>query len=409
MRTPRVTFHRHQAKGFRGECANTYAFTRRIFRAATNATPSRASHVPYLEESTLNATAEAPQFPSKQHREVRKHIVFTISVLCLLGVFWKLRHVIGIVYLSALFAVVLSPVVARISALRIRGKHLPKAASVVVLVLGIMTFLVLFFWIGLPPVLRDFRNFLADVPGRLPALAEKLHKIPMADKIGLNDVNTRITAGAAQVASFVFDSLPTWAEHLLDILTAVILTVYFILEGDEVYKFFLSLVVPQSRTRLANTLLISEERVSRWLIGQLALMACVAVYSIIVFRVINVRYFLLLGFLMGLTNIIPIAGNLVTIIIVALIAAADSWTKCGLVLAAYGIYVQIENAFLTPKIMKSSVDLMGTSVLIALLCGSTISGIPGALIAVPTAAIIVVFASEYLVQHEDPERISVLD
>jgi predicted PurR-regulated permease PerM len=48
-------------------------------------------------------------------------------------------------------------------------------------------------------------------------------------------------------------------------------------------------------------------------------------------------------------------------------------------------------------------------VLIALLCGSAIGGIPGALVAVPSAAIVVVFASEYLVQHDDPERLSVLD
>ena len=316
---------------------------------------------------------------------------------------------LGIVYLSGLFAVVLTPVVTKIGQLQVRGRHLSKALSVAILLFGILTFLVLFCWIGLPPVLRDFRNFLTDVPSRLPALSDKLHRLPMADKIGLDDVNTKIAAGATQLASFVFDSLPTWAEHLLDILTAVILTVYFILEGQEVYEFFLSLVVPRSRPRLSNTLLVAEERVSRWLIGQLALMACVAVYSIVAFRIINVRYFLLLGFLMGLTNIIPVAGNLVTIVIVALIAAADSWTKCGLVLAAYALYVQVENAFLTPRIMKSSVDLMGITVLIALLCGSTISGIPGALIAVPTAAVIVVFADEYLVQHEDPERLSVLD
>ena len=364
---------------------------------------------PDSEECTLDASAAPPQFPSRSHREVRKHIVFTVALLCLLGVVWTLRHVLGIVYLSGLFAVVLTPVVTRISSVRIRGKHLSKAISVAVLLFGLLGFLVLFCWIGLPPVMRDFRNFLGDLPGRLPALTDKLHKLPMADKIGLNDISTRIAVGATEVASYVFDSLPSWAEHLLDILTAVILTVYFILEGEEVYNFFISLVVPQSRVRLANTLLISEERVSRWLIGQLALMACVAVYSIIVFRVINVRYFLLLGFLMGLTNIIPVAGNLVTIVIVALIAAADSWTKCGLVLLAYALYVQVENAFLTPRIMKSSVDLMGITVLIALLCGSTISGIPGALIAVPSAAIIVVFANEYLVQHEDPERLSVLD
>jgi predicted PurR-regulated permease PerM len=335
--------------------------------------------------------------------------VFTIALLVLLGLCWQVRHVLGLVYVSGLFAVVLNPVVMKISSWRIRGKHLGKGASVGVMLAVILGALALFFWLGLPPVLNDFKNFLADAPSRLPVVTEKLRKLPLADKIGLNDLNAHIMSSAGSVASYLFDSLPQWAEHLLDILTAVILTIYFILEGQEVYEFFVSLVVPRSRVRLSNTLLVAEERVSRWLIGQLALMACVAVYSIIVFRVLNVRYFLLLGVLMGLTNIIPVAGNLVTILLVGLIAASDAWTKCGLVFAAYAVYVQIENVYLTPKIMKSSVDLMGISVLIALLCGTALAGIAGALVAVPTAAIIVVFANEYLVQHGDPERLSVLN
>lgn len=357
----------------------------------------------------LELDPQAPAFPSKQFRDTRKHIVFTVALLCLLGVFWSLRHVIGIVYLSGLFAVVLNPVVDRIQSVRIRGRHVNKALAVGILLVGLLAALFLFFWIGLPPVLRDFRNFVGDIPSRIPAITAKLHNIPMADKMGLGNLNAKLSAGAENVAAYVFSALPQWAEHILDFLTAVILTVYFILEGEEVYKFFLSLVVPRSRTRLANSLLVAEERVSRWLIGQLALMACVAVYSLAAFRILNVRYFLLLGILMGLTNIIPVAGNLITIVLVALIAAADSWTKAGLVIAVYAVYVQIENAFLTPRIMKSSVDLMGITVLIALLCGMAISGIPGALVSVPTAAIVVVFANEYLVQHEDPERLSVLD
>ena len=323
--------------------------------------------------------------------------------------FWQLRHVLGMVYLSGLFAVVLNPVVGRIGTLQLRGKHLSKTLSVVSLVLGILLFLTLFFWIGLPPVLRDFRNFVGDIPSRIPAIATRLQKLPMADKIGLSDLNTRVAAYAGAAAAYVFNALPAWAEHLLDILTVVFLTIYFILEGQEVYEFFLSLVVPRSRARLSNTLLLAEERVSRWLIGQLALMACVAIYSLIVFRVLNVRYYLLLALLMGLTNIIPIAGNLITIFLVILIAAADSWTFFFFVLVSYVIYTQLENAILTPRIMKSSVDLMGITVLIALLCGTAISGIPGALVAVPTAAVVVVFANEYLVQREDPERLSVLD
>ncbi len=328
----------------------------------------------------------------------------------LLGVLWQLRHVLGIVYISCLFAVVLNPVVDRICKMHFRkGHHLGKGAAVSVLMLTILIALGLFFWLGLPPVLRDFRSFVTDMPSRLPVLLAKIRRVPMADKIGLDDLNQKIADSAGHVASYLFSSLPLWAEHILDILTTAMLTIYFILEGDNVYKFALSLVVPASRTRLANTLLAAEERVSRWLLGQLALMACVAVYSTIVFRVLNVRYFLLLGILMGITNIIPVAGNLVTILLAAMIAAADTWTKGGLVIVFYALYAQAENAFLTPRIMKSSVDLLGITVLIALLCGSAIGGIPGALVAVPSAAIVVVFASEYLVQHNDPERLSVLD
>lgn len=316
---------------------------------------------------------------------------------------------LGIVYLSGLMAVVLNPVVLQISKLTIRGKNVSKPIAVGLLVLGIGISLFLLFWFGLPPILNDFRNFLADAPSRVPAMMGKLQHLPMADKIGLNDMNEKASGAIGSFASYVLSSLPTWAEHLLDIATAAILCIYFILEGQEVYEFFLSLVVPRSRNRLANTLLIAEERVSKWLIGQLALMAIVGIYSIIAFRIINVRYFLLLGVMMGLTNIIPVAGNLGTILLVALIAAADSWTKAGFVILAYVLYVQVENAFLTPRIMKTSVDLMGVTVLVALLVGTAISGIPGALVAVPSAAVVVVFANEYLVQHEDPERISVLD
>jgi predicted PurR-regulated permease PerM len=330
-------------------------------------------------------------------------------LLCLLGVFWKLRHVIGILYLSALFAVVLNPVVTQITRLRIRGKHIGEGLAVALLLVALLTGLTLFFWLGLPPVLRDFRNFLGDMPNRIPALVARLHRVPMAEKIGLKDVNTRVAGGGAGLAGYIFNSLPQWAEHIFDILTAVILTVYFILEGDEVYSFMISLVFPASRTRLSNTLLLAEERVSRWLIGQLALMASICVYSLIVFRILNVRYFLLLGILMGLTNIIPVAGNLVTMALVIMVAASDTWTKAGLVIAAYAIYVQFENAYLTPRIMKSSVDLLGITVLVALLCGTAIAGIPGALVAVPSAAIIVVFADEYLVQRSDPNQQSLLD
>ena len=84
----------------------------------------------------------------------------------------------------------------------------------------------------------------------------------------------------------------------------------------------------------------------------------------------------------------------------ASVAAMDSWSKMAGVFIFYVIYIQIESAVLTPRIMRTSVNLMGLSVLIALLAGSTLAGVVGALVAVPSAALVAVIMDEYLVQKD---------
>jgi len=73
------------------------------------------------------------------------------------------------------------------------------------------------------------------------------------------------------------------------------------------------------------------------------------------------------------------------------------------VLIFYVIYIQIENGFLTPRIMRSRVNLLGLSVIVALLVGSDLAGIVGALVAIPTAALIAVIIDEYFVQQDAAE------
>jgi predicted PurR-regulated permease PerM len=172
------------------------------------------------------------------------------------------------------------------------------------------------------------------------------------------------------------------------------------LEGEHAYRFFLSLFPTDQRSRLNNTLKRAERKISKWLVGQGTLMLILGVCSIIAFGLLHVRYFLLLGFLMGLLNIIPIAGGVITIALVAIVAALDSWTKMGGVLLFYLVYVNIENAILIPRIMRSSVNLMGLTVLVSLLLGTALAGVVGALVSVPTAALITVLLDEYAVQKK---------
>jgi predicted PurR-regulated permease PerM len=315
---------------------------------------------------------------------------------------WHLRQVLELIYVSALFAVVLTPVVQHIMAISIRGWQPSRTIAVVSLVLSVALLLTLFFFVALPPVLHDVKHFSEDLPARVPGVLARMHKIPMADKLGVDTLAQKAENLATSFASFVFNSMPVWIGRILDLITALILCIYFMLEGDVAYEYFLSFFEPESRERLARTLLVAESRMSKWLLGQGALMLILGVTSTIVFAILHVRYFFLLGVLMGLFNLVPVAGGVITILLAGGVAALDSWTKMAGVFVFYAIYVQIENGFLTPRIMRTSVNLMGLSVLIALLAGLKIAGVVGAMVAVPTAALVAVLIDEYLVQ-KDPE------
>ena len=349
------------------------------------------------------ATAAAPPAspPIEKRRTVRGHIVFTIAMLLSLALAWKLRSVLQLVYVSALFAVVLMPVVKRIERLQV-GKYKPsRMVAILALMLSVVVALFLLFFFGLPPVVHDLESFTHDLPARLPELVAKIKKLPLANKIGIDNIAQRGEAFAASFASFVVDSAPKWLGHILDLVTALILIIYFMLEGEAVFYYFLAMIPAPSRERLARTMETAEVRMSKWLLGQGALMLILGVSSTIVFGILHVRYFFLLGTMMGLFNIIPIIGAVITVLLAAGAAALDSWGKMAGVFIFYAIYAQLENGYLTPKIMKSSVNLMGITVLIALLAGSEIAGVVGALVSVPTAALIAVLVQEYLVQEDD--------
>ena len=292
------------------------------------------------------------------------------------------------------------PIVNRIRRTRI-GRYYPsRGVAIVILIVVAGLILAAFFTSGLPPVLRDLRNFSSDLPQRVPGVVARIKKLPLADKFGIDSVAERAENGLAATASYLFSSLPNWLSHVFDILTASFLCIYFMLEGEHAYQFFLSLFHRDQRGRLDRTLQTADHKMSKWLLGQGLLMLTLGITSTIVFGILHVRYFLLLGFLMGLLNIIPIAGGVITILLVAIIAAIDSWTKMAGVLIFYAIYVNVENAILTPRIMRSSVNLMGLTVLVSLLLGTALAGVVGALVSVPTAALITVLLEEYAVRRD---------
>jgi predicted PurR-regulated permease PerM len=333
-------------------------------------------------------------------RTLRSDIVFTFMLGIGLAIAWQLREELSVLYVSALFAVVLMPVLRGVQKIKI-GKWSPGRAAAIAIILAVVTgAIALFALFALPPVIRDGREFVKELPTRGPEMLSRLKHLPFASHLNVAGLNARLQDYASNFATYLVSSVSTWASKIVKIIAGIVLTIYFMLEGEQAYSWVLSFFEPLRRERLNKTLLRADVRMGRWLLGQGTLMLILGVYSTIVFTLLHVRYSYALGVLMGVFNIIPVVGAVISMALVVLAAAMDSWMRVLYVIIAYAIYVQVENSYLTPKIMQSSVDLPGLAIIVSLLLGSAIDGVVGAMVAVPTAVLVAVVLDEYAVQRD---------
>ena len=334
-------------------------------------------------------------------RSFRSDILFAFALALGCYLAWLIRESLVLIYVSALFAVVLNPAVHFIAKIRIRGWQLSKGVAVLLLLLAVGATFGLFVSLALPPVVRDLQEFVREAPTRLPALLEKVKGVPFVKNIDATEMSSRLQDLVTQGASILFFSLRGGVSNLFNLIMGLILVVYFILEGDHAYHWFLSFFPLAHRERLGRTLQRAEMRIGKWLLGQGCLMLILGACSTIVFLCLHVRYAYALGVLAGMLNLIPVAGAAASIVLAALVAAIDSSGAALGVTVFYLVYIQIENSILIPRIMKNSVDLPGLAILIALLIGSALEGILGAMVSIPTAVLVTVLIDEYLV-HKEP-------
>ena len=332
--------------------------------------------------------------PASNHRS---EILFTFLVAILLLVAWQIRDVLLLIYISALFAVVIGPAIGFVQRLHI-GKWRPGRGMAVLLIIAAgLLLLSAFFVFALPPIFRDLHGFTRDLPSKLQHLYDKVQHVPVLQNINPEQIEQHLTAalgGAFGVAAGV-------AGGLVGFFTWLILTAYFILDGERAFRWFLSLFPSRKRGHLQETAIRADHRISKWLLGQALLMLILGSLSTLVFGLMHVKYFYALGVFCGLANIVPIIGPVISVGLAAIVAAFDSWQKVLGVIGFYLVYQQIENAFLTPRIMRSTVDLPPLGVIVALAVGGSLAGVLGALVAVPTAALLAVVVDEYVVKKND--------
>lgn len=329
----------------------------------------------------------------------RSDMAFFVFLLIGLYVAWQVRQVLLLIYVSALFAVVISPAIRLVRRIHIASWRPSRGFAIFVIVLILVGSVTLFAIFAMPPIFNDMRGLAADWPRRISGVAAQIRRIPLLQNFDPESLQQHLTSALGGIVGFFMGV----AGGVMWFFSAVILTAYFIVDGDRAFHWGLALFPIRQRERLEQTMLRAEERVRHWLVGQGMLMLILGSLAAVVFGLLRIKYFYALAVFAGLANIVPIVGPLASLTLAGIVAAFDSVEKLIGVLVFYAIYQQVENAFLTPRIMKTTVDLPPLGVIVALSIGGSLAGVLGALVAVPTAALIAVLIDEYVVKpHNVP-------
>ncbi|MFC5263317.1 AI-2E family transporter [Kribbella qitaiheensis] len=192
------------------------------------------------------------------------------------------------------------------------------------------------------------------------------------------------------------------ANALFSAFTILILTLYFLASLPSVKRAAYSLVPSSRRQRVA---ILGDEvlgRVGGYVSGQFLVAACAGFFMFVFLEIVGLNaYALALAIVVMFTAFIPMVGGLIGVVLVAAIGFTDSlWT--GIACLAYGIiYQQIENYVIAPRIMRRAVDIPGAVTVIAALLGGALLGVVGALLAIPTAAALLLIIREVWIRKAD--------
>jgi len=168
----------------------------------------------------------------------------------------------------------------------------------------------------------------------------------------------------------------------------LVLSLYLLHEAQTLRVMALSLV-PRARQGQARRALDEiASRIGAWMMGQLMLSGIIGSTTALALGLLGIPYFYVLAFIAALGEMVPYAGPVVAAVPGILLALTVSWRMALLVAAFYVAQQQFESQILVPNLMQRQVGLTSSVVIIAVTLGWSVSGALGAVIAVPTAAIL---------------------
>jgi predicted PurR-regulated permease PerM len=336
-------------------------------------------------------------------RRMLQTVLTVAAVAILLAVFWVAREALLLVYISALMAMGFSPIVRTLEKRAADdSSRLPRWFAILVIYGAIVVVFVLVALLVIPPLVAQATALWARMPEEFDRLQNLFIRYGlMRRKITLAEaVQSAPTGSSANAVGTVLVALSTFAEGIFAVITVLILSFYFLVEARTMFTYLIRFVPAGRRADVSTAAREAVVKVSAWLRAQLVLAGVMGTFAAVGLGFMGVPYFYVVALVAAVGETIPIVGPIIGGVTAVAVALTVSPQLAAMVGVYFLVLHQLEANVLVPKIMERRVGVSPVAVLIALLVGAALWGIVGAILAIPTAAIISVIVEDIAVERE---------
>ncbi|MBW4691563.1 MAG: AI-2E family transporter [Lyngbya sp. HA4199-MV5] len=317
----------------------------------------------------------------------------TLPLIVLNG--WVLLQLVN--YFEPLFTVfILSAVLAYVLNYPVQflyERGLKRGYAVLIVVVISLVVLVMLGVTLFPTVVAQLTEIVTLLPDWVNTVSQKLEALQawaLSRRLPINlsrlitqlsdRLPTEIQTVADETLTLTLDAIGSLSEGLL----VIVLTLYLLLDGRRIWDGVFRWVPLKYRGRMGQQL---ESNFHRYFIGQATMGLIMGTTLTIAFFLLNVPYSLLLGLLVGLMTLIPF-GDVLSFGLISLLVAAQDVGLGVKTLVTAAVIDQFVDQAIAPRVLGGFTGLKPIWVIISLLVGTKIAGLPGLLTAVPVAGFI---------------------
>lgn len=248
-----------------------------------------------------------------------------------------------------------------------------------------------------PRMLKEGQDLLLLLPQKYPAL---ITESQVRELIG----GLRADAGewGQSVVSFSLAQLPVLIGILIYLVLVPIL-VFFFLKDSVAMMGWLSGVLPRERPVMRQIWMEMNQQIANYVRGKVIEIGIIAGVSSLTFSVLDLRYALLLGILVGFSVLVPYIGAAVVTLPVAIIAFFQwGWTsEFFYVMAAYAVIQALDGNVLVPLLFSEAVKMHPVVIILAVLVFGGLWGFWGVFFAIPLATLVKAIINAWPTRHKE--------